>query len=767
MENDTWNEPILINASVGSGKSLIIAELLKHAESKKWRALCLTLNSTLISQNNDTYKLQGGKSGIYCAALGRKELRPPVIFASPLSVRNAINQKFKLSKIRFDIIVIDEAHNVNCSNKSTSFMMILTHYKKLNPWLKSIGLTGTPFRGRNKSIVGPAQYYKKELCAIDIEWLIANKFLTQPHWGYFPGDLNFDFSKVTINKTGKFNSQELEEVTHHEPRKTEIIMRQVIACVRKRKGAFIFASSVKHCYECASHLPKNEVGIIIGSTSDSERERLIGLASKGIIKYLVNVNVLCVGVDIPLFDTVVFVRPTESLILYTQCIGRGLRLHNEKKECLVLDYAGNLDRHGELDSPLINMALEEIRKQDPNYCISCPSCFTLNKPSSRRCIGIISGNRCEHYFQWKECIYCHNINSASAKECINCKKELVDPNDSLDTLAASKNLYEFNISKTSYSTRYLKNHPYFLVCYSRYGDIPMLEKYKQLRESFSLGTDEQLAWFMNNFLDDTYTESQITNEQAQSPEYLQKLIDNDLIKKPCKVWAYDDGSRLKVIKRQFDGKALDQQLKKLMVLNYDQDFTYNQKMIVTLDGYNEASEHEFLSAKIIFNLNTASSKAKLSRYFGVDLSGVPISKIKSNLYYPPTIDPKHMPEWVMINWHGTIISKSPSYKPPEWLYNSNLSNSEIRRENISEFNILKIRKTRYKTVTYHLYLTIKHNNEWRIRQTIIKLSEHELYLIESKKISKVRITPNGRYDLIVNEFVLITGEIIKKDYFIP
>src|SRR5271170_5238787 len=77
------DEPLLVNASVGAGKSLIIAELLMIIERAGWRALCLTMNSTLIRQNAETYIAQGGKAGIYCAALGEKDTSEPIVFASP------------------------------------------------------------------------------------------------------------------------------------------------------------------------------------------------------------------------------------------------------------------------------------------------------------------------------------------------------------------------------------------------------------------------------------------------------------------------------------------------------------------------------------------------------------------------------------------------------------------------------------------------------------------------------------------------------------
>ena len=99
------DSPLLVNASVGAGKSLVISSLLLTIERAGWRALCLTMNSTLIRQNADAYNYQGGHAGIFCAALGKKEIEQSVIFASPQSVIQDIGALGKLSNVPFNLIV--------------------------------------------------------------------------------------------------------------------------------------------------------------------------------------------------------------------------------------------------------------------------------------------------------------------------------------------------------------------------------------------------------------------------------------------------------------------------------------------------------------------------------------------------------------------------------------------------------------------------------------------------------------------------------------
>ena len=329
------SEALLVNASVGSGKSLILSEILLAMEKAKYPSLCLTMNSTLIEQNAETYRLQGGNPGIYCAALGKKEQEKTLIFASPHSVAK------KFPDIDCRLIVIDECHNVNFDDEKSMYMRIIQHYR-LQAQLKNynfriIGLTGTPYRGKGVSIVGENQFFKEEVCSISTSWLISQNYLVKPRFGVASAG-EFDFSKLKVNKFGNFNEKELQDIIDKNERLTGKIMREVSGIINSgRNGAFIFASTRKHCEECSRSLPVGQWAIITGETPHNERKEILYKAKNGEIKYLISVNCLNVGVDVPNFDVCVWVRPTESLILYTQGIGRVLRLHTEKNDAIVLD----------------------------------------------------------------------------------------------------------------------------------------------------------------------------------------------------------------------------------------------------------------------------------------------------------------------------------------------------------------------------------------------------------------------------------------------
>lgn len=546
--------PLLVNASVGAGKSLIIAELLRVIERAGWRALCLTMNSTLIRQNADTYIAQGGHAGIFCASLGLKQTDNPIIFASPMSVRGSIKRNGKLSKVPFNLIIVDECHNINVNERSTSYMRIINHYSYLSQLLghklRFVGLTGTPYRGKGYTIIGDDLFFKEEVCAITAEWLIQENYLAPPIWGYCEKELQYDFRKVKINSMGKFSGVELEAAIHKQPRLTGKIMSEVMEIVKNRVGAFIFASSVKHCYECAESLPPDQTAVITGDTPDKLREHYIAQARAGLIKYLVNVNVLCTGVDVPTFDTVVFVRPTESLVLYMQCLGRGLRLADGKTDCLILDYAGNLDRHGDIDNPVINKALKP-KDNDPDYCIECFECHTFNTLMARRCIGTSNNKRCEHWFEWKDCIYCGTKNDIVSRQCRSCQGELIDPNRNLKDKASNQHRFIFDVHETEYLLSVSNGHPLFIIRYAVKGDTGYISK-RKIHENFSLGSEKSRNFFYHTIVKKHFKSTDDVYENLLDLEFLKNIIQSNELYSPVKIECVNkDDKKLKVVKKHF------------------------------------------------------------------------------------------------------------------------------------------------------------------------------------------------------------------------
>jgi len=449
-------------ASVGSGKSLMLADILLRMQNLGKRALCLVNNAQLVRNNCETFVSQGGKSSIYCAALKCKDSSAPIVFGTPQTVLNGINKNESIAKIQFNLIVVDEAHSINYLNSRSGFIRILRHYKQSYSGMRVLGATGTNFRYKGFSIVGDECLFKSKVGNISTEYLIDNDYLVKPEFK-IDDHLLLDFSRVKIKQNGTFNEKELDSVINKSHETTKAICEQIVHIMtqQNRFGVFIFATNKSHANEILSYLPKNESAIILGETKEDEREGIIERAREGKIKYLVNIAIISVGIDIPAYDTVSYLRPTESLVLLIQTMGRALRLSNGtgKENALILDFAGNVQRHRDWDNPVLLDALKEADK-DKEYNIECPECHSMNTEHSRRCIGDQNTTeRCKYYFIFKDCpnSKCGVKNDITARICRSCKTELINPDDKLSIKGIEDELKEYKVVKTSYGVSETRN----------------------------------------------------------------------------------------------------------------------------------------------------------------------------------------------------------------------------------------------------------------------------------------------------------------------
>lgn len=421
-------EPCLIDASVSAGKTFMVAGLMSWIEGNKRNSLCLTMTSELVEQNSDCYSEFVGKCSVFCSSLNKKNWRLPSVFATPQTLWAALKKGHPISKKKFSLLVVDESHNINFREKKTTYMRIIDHYRKINPNLRIVGLTGTPFRGKGESIIGEDKFFKYKTADIGMGWLIDNGFVVPPVYGRHKSE-DYDFSSCKLQSNGKFKASDLADASEGK-RLTHEIIQEVIANSQDRGGVLIFASTIAHCKEILDSLPPEQSCMITGETPDKERQSLIKKIKSGEIKYTVNLNVLTVGFSAPYIDHVVFMRPTESAVLWVQAVGRGVRMRDGKENCLVSDYAGNLERLGDVDNPVITDMVKN-RDRDIEKDVPCPECGELNSVFARRCVGYVGDVRCGFFFDFKPCPKCETQNDTTARNCRGCGHELIDPNKKL------------------------------------------------------------------------------------------------------------------------------------------------------------------------------------------------------------------------------------------------------------------------------------------------------------------------------------------------
>lgn len=451
IKND---DPVLLIASVGAGKSLMLAHILLSMQKMGKRALCLVNNAELVRNNCETLKEEGGNASIYCAAIGEKDCSAPIVFGTPQSVLNGITKNKSISKIKFNIIVVDEAHNINFNNHRSCFMRILRHYKHVYNDMRLLGATGTNFRFKGTEIVGEKCLFKSQVGNITTEKLIEDGYLVEPTFEIDP-NLVIDFSKVKIKSNGLFDQKQLSNVVEKNHRLTKLICEQIIHIMesQKRFGVFLFATTKKHAREILSYLPSDESAIILGETHQDERTKILDKARRGEIKYLVNIAIISVGVDVPAYDTLAYLRPTESLVLMVQTMGRALRLSTKtnKDDALILDFAGNIERHKDWDNPVIMKAVAKTIDKDKPLVIQCPKCQGMNTEHARRCVGMPNDSRCDYYFEFKECFNCECLNDKTARQCRECEIELINPDDKLSMIPNTNHGDWIFVKRSTYS----------------------------------------------------------------------------------------------------------------------------------------------------------------------------------------------------------------------------------------------------------------------------------------------------------------------------
>ncbi|HCG8432917.1 TPA: DEAD/DEAH box helicase [Vibrio parahaemolyticus] len=506
--------PAVIVLPTGAGKSLVIAELARLA---KGRVLVLAHVKELVEQNHSKYEGYGLKGAIFSAGLGRKETDQQVVFASVQSVVRNLDS----FKNQFSLLVIDECHRVP-DDKNSSYQKVITHLRELNPSIKVLGLTATPYRlgmgwiyqyhTRGQVRTEESRFFRDCIFELPIRYLLDENFLTPARMMDAPV-LSYDFSQLKPANTGRYKEAEMDMVIDKAKRATPQIVEQIIQYARERKGVMIFAATVRHAQEIHGLLPEGETAIVIGDTPTPERDAIIQAFKNREIKYLVNVSVLTTGFDAPHVDLIAILRPTESVSLYQQIVGRGLRLSEGKNECLVLDYAGNsYDLYQpEVGDPKPDSTSEIIT-------IPCPACgFNNNfwgkldsngfllEHFGRRCQGYFEdedmGERehCGYRFRAKYCGECGADNDIAARICHECDATLVDPDKKLKEALNLKDALIFECTEMDLSVfKSNDGKSQLKVTYS--GEPYQGEGHALVHEFWSLNTKKQKQTFKDQFV---------------------------------------------------------------------------------------------------------------------------------------------------------------------------------------------------------------------------------------------------------------------------
>jgi DNA repair protein RadD len=334
----------IIVAPTASGKSIIIAFITKEL---KEGVLVLQPSKELLLQNFEKFKIAGGEAKIFSASVGKKEIGD-VTFAT---IGSIVKKPELFTHKKY--IIIDECHMVTPKKNS----MYMKFFDKLSKDVKYLGLTATPYRTKIQREPFTGEKYNKINLLPRERPMFFNSFLhvIQPREMYEAGylapvkyiELDWKGNDLKLNTTGsEYTDKSIEKalMINEVNKRLPNIIADAKRKGRKRVLVFVF---VVDPAEYLAIITQNAVAIS-SRTKKKERERIINGFKNGDIFVVYNVSVLTTGFDYPQLDTIILARPTYSIVLYTQMVGRVSRLHDEKKYGVVLDMVGNYKRFGDV-----------------------------------------------------------------------------------------------------------------------------------------------------------------------------------------------------------------------------------------------------------------------------------------------------------------------------------------------------------------------------------------------------------------------------------
>lgn len=372
----------LIEIPTGGGKTLIISSICKRmVEEHKARVLIAAHRKELLLQNEATFKRlwPNAPIGVFSSGLGRREIRQITI----AGIQSIFRQPKKMGHV--DLLIIDEAHLLS-PKVDGQYGKLIEALRHVNGSLRILGLTATPYRlGQGLLTQGEGKIFDSIVYRAHIKDLIDQGYLSAMHSSSTSGKVETDGIKI-IN--GEFLQRDLE-LAANVSEVTEAVVRDVLAT--NRKHCLVFGVGVEHAsfLRNAFRMAGASAEVITGSTPPQERARILDSFKAGQLRVLTSCDVLTTGFDAPLVDCLALVRPTMSPGLYVQMVGRGSRLAPGKENCIVLDYGGNIARHGPIDEVTV-----KPKSLKPGIAAQkmCPSCCAEIPVSRRRC------DHCDHEF---------------------------------------------------------------------------------------------------------------------------------------------------------------------------------------------------------------------------------------------------------------------------------------------------------------------------------------------------------------------------------
>lgn len=358
---------VVLTMPTGAGKTVTAAAMATVAISRGYRVLMLVHRQELVHQAEAAMRSAGLEVGVVWKK--RKEVNAAVVITT-------IQSRMKLDTYGpEDLIIVDECHHA----VSRTWKDRLDQHQA-----RVLGLTATPLRRDGR---GLREVFDALVIGRRVDELIAAGSLSGYRLLAPPGGYNMDGAK---KRMGDFAPEAAQQ-------EAMIRVADVVDAVTKHargRKMLVFCVSILHAEETREKLHAQGIrcDLLTGKTSDKQRAAVEQQFRDGELDALINVDLFGEGYDCPECDCVVLARPTMSLSLYLQQVGRAMRPADGKKDALIIDCARNSQRLG-LPDAIREWSLDSTRKKTKERDASlwtCPECFSSHPPGKLKC------QYCEH-----------------------------------------------------------------------------------------------------------------------------------------------------------------------------------------------------------------------------------------------------------------------------------------------------------------------------------------------------------------------------------
>lgn len=364
--NANEGNPCIV-APTGSGKSWLVAAMCEDLLKARpdGRIIVLSHVKELLVQDAEKILAAWPEAplGIYSAGLGRKDI-DAITVAGIQSIYRRADEVGHIG-----LIIVDEAHLINNEARGM-YRSFISGLKEINPALRVIGLTATPYR-LGQGMITDGGLFDALIESISIEELVERGYLARLRSKFT--DMELDVEGVR-KRGGEFVGDELQARVNTESANSAIV-EETIRRAEGRQAWLVFCAGVGHAVSLRDAFLARGIAteIVTGDTPKEERAYILDEFKAGRVRAITNVNVLTTGFDYPNIDLLVMARPTLSPGLYLQMAGRGMRPKaGTYRDCLVLDFAGNIARHGPVTDVEPPTARDAMKQKRPVK--KCPEC---------------------------------------------------------------------------------------------------------------------------------------------------------------------------------------------------------------------------------------------------------------------------------------------------------------------------------------------------------------------------------------------------------